>query len=98
LMWPPVGFSMPPYQKSVPSRRVAASRSSRFYSVQTLPPVLAALTHINPIFYLIDGARYGIIGVSDSSPWLGGAVCLATTAAVVGVARWMLTTGYRLKP
>ena len=72
--------------------------SGTFYSVEALPPVLAAITHVNPIFYLIDGARFGMIGVSDSSPVLGFAVCTVTAAGVVALARWMLKTGYRLKP
>ena len=71
--------------------------SGTFYSVEALPTVLRIITHLNPIFYLIDGARYGMIGVSDSSPWLGALICGAATAAVVAVARWMLKTGYRLK-
>ena len=48
--------------------------SGTFYSVEALPPLLRQITHANPIFYLIDGARYGMIGVSDSSPALGFAV------------------------
>ncbi len=71
--------------------------SGTFYSVQALPPVLNRLSHVNPVFYLIDGLRYGMIGVSDSSPWLGMAVCGAATL-LVGAATWqMLRTGYRLK-
>ena len=71
--------------------------SGTFYSVQALPPVLNRLSHVNPVFYLIDGLRYGIIGVSDSSPWLGMAVCGAATL-LIGAATWqMLRTGYRLK-
>ncbi|WP_050603231.1 ABC transporter permease [Ruegeria sp. 6PALISEP08] len=71
--------------------------SGTFYSVDALPPVLNRLTHLNPVFYLIDGLRYGIIGVSDSSPWLGMAVCAFATL-VVGLITWqMLRTGYRLK-
>ncbi|MGR3802416.1 ABC transporter permease [Marinibacterium profundimaris] len=71
--------------------------SGTFYSVEALPPVLAKITHLNPIFYLIDGARFAMIGVSDSSPWLGAVICGLTTAVVVWIARWMLMTGYRLK-
>lgn len=71
--------------------------SGTFYSVEALPPVLNRLTHLNPVFYLIDGLRYGMIGVSDSSPWLGMAVCAFATL-VIGVITWlMLRTGYRLK-
>jgi ABC-2 type transport system permease protein len=71
--------------------------SGTFYSVTALPPVLREITHYNPIFYLIDGLRYGVIGVSDASPWLGLAVCSATTLAVSAAAWGMFRTGYRLK-
>lgn len=71
--------------------------SGTFYSVEALPPVLNRLSHANPVFYLIDGLRHGMIGVSDSSPWLGMAVCAGATL-VVGAVTWqMLRTGYRLK-
>ncbi|MEO1733291.1 MAG: ABC transporter permease, partial [Pseudomonadota bacterium] len=42
--------------------------SGTFYSVSALPPVLYEVTHINPMFYMIDGVRFGVLGVSDSSP------------------------------
>ncbi|QGY00410.1 multidrug ABC transporter permease [Roseovarius faecimaris] len=71
--------------------------SGTFYSVQALPPGLYEATHLNPIFYLIDGFRYGMIGVSDSSPWLGLAVALLSTLAVGLVALGMFRRGYRLK-
>lgn len=72
--------------------------SGTFYSVEALPPLLGTLTHLNPIFYLIDGVRYGVIGVSDSSPLLGLAVCSVSVAAVSTIGWWMFKTGYRLKP
>lgn len=71
--------------------------SGTFYSVQSLPPVLNAITHVNPIFYLIDGVRFGMIGVSDSSVTLGLAVTSCSALAVGLVAWWMLKTGYRIK-
>ena len=72
--------------------------SGTFYSVDAMPPAMAVLIHWNPVFYLIDGARYGTIGASDSSPWLGLAVCAGTTALVLAVCWWAFRTGYRLKP
>ena len=72
--------------------------SGTFYSVEALPEPFRTLAHWNPIFYLIDGARYGFTGVSDSSPVLGFAVCGGVTVAVCGFAWWLLRTGYRLKP
>ncbi|WP_320178039.1 ABC transporter permease [Roseovarius pacificus] len=71
--------------------------SGTFYSVQALPPVLNEITHFNPIFYMIDGVRYGMIGVSDSSPVLGLAVGIAATLAISLVAWIMFGRGYRLK-
>ena len=72
--------------------------SGTFYSLETLPPAMAAVSHANPVFYVIDGFRYGALGVSDSSPWLGAAV-VAAVSALLWLACWrMLRTGYRLKP
>ena len=71
--------------------------SGTFYSVQALPPGLREVTHANPVFYLIDGLRHGIIGVSDSEPALGLAICGATTLALGLVAWAMFRRGYRLK-
>lgn len=71
--------------------------SGTFYSVSALPPVLYEITHVNPVFYLIDGVRYGVLGVSDSSPWLGLLVCSVTTVVVCLMAWSMFRTGYRLK-
>ena len=71
--------------------------SGTFYSVETVPPAMATLLHWNPVFYLIDGTRYGVLGVSDSSPWLGLAICLGATAAVVALAWHWMRQGYRLK-
>lgn len=72
--------------------------SGTFYSVQALPPAFYAFSHMNPIFYLIDGARFGFTGVSDASPWLGLAVVLLACAVVVGLGWHWLRTGYRMKP
>lgn len=72
--------------------------SGTFYSISALPPFMAALSRVNPVFYLIDGARYGMIGQSDASPWLGLAVVLAALVAVSALCWHWLRTGYRLKP
>ena len=71
--------------------------SGTFYSVEGLPPLMQTITHWNPIFYLIDGVRFGVLGVSDSSPWLGLAVCSVTTVTVLYACWAMFRRGYRLK-
>jgi ABC-2 type transport system permease protein len=71
--------------------------SGTFYSIEALPGKLQWLIHLNPVFYLIDGLRYGTIGTSDSSPWLGLLICTGTTAAVLGLCWHWFRIGYRLK-
>ena len=71
--------------------------SGTFYSIDALPPVMQAMSHANPFFYIIDGVRHGMIGVSDSSPWIGLLVVGGTCIVVLGICwRWM-DRGYRLK-
>jgi ABC-2 type transport system permease protein len=71
--------------------------SGTFYSIERLPDGLQALIHLNPVFYLIDGLRFGTIGASDSSPWLGLFVCTVTTAGILGVCWLWFLKGYRMK-
>lgn len=71
--------------------------SGTFYSIETLPPLMQTITHWNPVFYLIDGARYGFIGTSDSSPWVGLTVCSGATALVLGLCWLWFKRGYRMK-
>ncbi len=71
--------------------------SGTFYSIEALPEGLTMAAHADPIFYLIDGARYGTLGVSDASPWLGLAVCGGVTVALSALALVWFQRGYRLK-
>jgi len=71
--------------------------SGTFYSLDSLPPFMQALSHANPVFYLIDGVRFATLGVSDSSPLLGLGVILLALAVVTSLGWWMFRTGYRLK-
>ena len=72
--------------------------SGTFYTIDRLPPFMQVLSHINPVFYLIDGVRYGIIGRSDASPLLGAAICIFATVLVLTLCWWWFRRGYRLKP
>ena len=71
--------------------------SGTFYSVRNLPEAMQTVTHANPFFYLIDGTRFGVLGVSDSSPWIGLPVCACFTGAVLATCWAMFRSGYRLK-
>ncbi|TYO91209.1 ABC-2 type transport system permease protein [Oceanicella actignis] len=75
--------------------------SGTFYSVRDLPPALETASHFNPVFHLIDGFRYGAIGLSDAgaggAPWTGAAVAAGLTAALWTAAWALLRSGWKLK-
>lgn len=71
--------------------------SGVFYSIHTLPPFWQAVSHWNPVFYTIDGFRYGFFGVADSSPWLSLAVVVCVFTALALVALRLLQSGYKLR-
>lgn len=71
--------------------------SGTFYSITALPPVLQTMSHWNPFFYIIDGVRYGTIGVSDSNPWIGLGVAGLCAVLILSLVWYWLRIGYRLK-
>ena len=71
--------------------------SGVFYSVHTLPPFWQQVTHWNPIFYTIDGFRYGFFGVEDVSPWHSLAVVAGVFLALALFALRLLASGYKLR-
>ena len=71
--------------------------SGTFYSVNRLPAPFDTIATLNPVFYVIDGFRYGMIGVSDRSILIGFA-SLAVLNLVLGyVCYRVLCSGWRLK-
>jgi len=38
-----------------------------FYSISLLPPFWQKVSVVNPILYMVNGFRYGMLGVSDVS-------------------------------
>ena len=72
--------------------------SGTFYSITALPGALEAASRFNPIFYMIDGVRWGMLGVSDADIWLGLGVCVLADVLVLGLAWRWFRSGYRMKP
>jgi ABC-2 type transport system permease protein len=71
--------------------------SGVFYSIHSLPDFWQRLSHINPVFYMIDGFRYGFFGVSDVDPLASLAVVAVFLAAVSGLTLELLRRGYKLR-
>jgi len=68
-----------------------------FYSVSVLPSPWEALSHFNPIFYLVNAVRYGFLDESDVSIWLSLGVIAALAIPVYAWSQWLFSTGRRLK-
>lgn len=71
--------------------------SGTFYSVEILPEPFYTISHVNPVFFMIDGFRYGFIGAHDSYLLIGGLVVLAINIALLISAYLLLRSGWRLK-
>ena len=71
--------------------------SGVFYSIHSLPPFWQQVSHYNPVFYLIDGFRYGFFGVSDVSPERGFAVVFAVFAILSLWSLMLLKRGWKLR-
>ena len=71
--------------------------SGTFYSVDKLPAPFDVIASLNPVFYTIDGFRFGMIGVADR-PLLTGLYCLLVVNIVLAIFCYKaLHSGYRLK-
>ena len=68
-----------------------------FYSVHTLPEWWQAITYANPLFYLINGFRYGFLGFSDVSLSLAVGILLAMVATLIALNWYLIRTGLGLK-
>jgi ABC-2 type transport system permease protein len=68
-----------------------------FYSIKLLPAWAVTLTHANPIFYMVNAFRYGLLGVSDVPLWVAYALMLGFTAALGALALWLLKRGVGLR-
>lgn len=71
--------------------------SGTFYAVDRLSGVWAFVTHWNPFYFLIDGFRYGFIGVEHSRLGLGMVVLIGLSVASLIVCQRIFASGYRLK-
>jgi len=68
-----------------------------FYSVKLLPGWAEAATHLNPIFYMVNAFRYGLLGVSDVPLWLAFALMLGFVAALAAIGLWLLKRGVGMR-
>ena len=68
-----------------------------FYSVDLLPPAFRTASLFNPMLYMVDGVRFGFLGVSDINPAISLVVVNVAAASLFTLAYFLLRSGYRLR-
>ena len=69
-----------------------------FYSVDRLAAPWDAVSHANPLFYVVDAVRYGFLGISDAHAAVSFGVLAAMAIALYVWAQYLFTSGRKLKP
>ena len=71
--------------------------SGTFYTTERLPDILKNISELNPFFYIIDGFRYGFLGISDGSIKFG-IFYLITLSILTWLTSYILfKKGYKIK-
>jgi ABC-2 type transport system permease protein len=71
--------------------------SGVFFSLDQLPVALQPWARANPIFYIVDGVRFGITGRADTEPLIGVAVTLVCITVLSALSYRLFAIGYRFK-
>jgi ABC-2 type transport system permease protein len=68
-----------------------------FYSATLLPQPFQTLTHLDPIYYMINLVRYGFVGFTEVSVALSLLALAAATGALFAVNLRLFSRGYKLR-
>jgi ABC-2 type transport system permease protein len=68
-----------------------------FYSVQLLPPFWREVSMANPILYMVNGFRQGILGVSDIPLGFAYLIILGFLVVLFGLSLTLLNRGVGIR-
>jgi ABC-2 type transport system permease protein len=68
-----------------------------FYSTSLLPEFWQKVSAVNPILYMVNGFRYGVLGVSDVSLTQSYAVIITAGIILFTVCLWLLNRGVGMR-
>lgn len=71
--------------------------SGTFYHISSLPEFWQKISYANPLFYFIDGFRYGFLGTADSNVMIGVIVAAVLNIILFITCLRVLKSGWRLK-
>jgi len=68
-----------------------------FYSISLLPPFWQGVSQINPVLYMVNAFRFGILGVSDIHIGLALSIIIGFIIALTAMSMLLLAKGVGLK-
>ncbi len=71
--------------------------SGVFFSIHSLSGFWQKASHANPVFYMVDGFRYGFFGISDVRPEWSVVVVVACLVGIFALAHILVARGYKLR-
>lgn len=68
-----------------------------FYSISMLSEFWQALTMVNPVFYMINAFRYGLLGTSDIPIGIAFTIIIGFIVLLAAFSLWLLKKGVGIK-
>lgn len=68
-----------------------------FYSLTLLPEIWQTISQANPIVYMVNGFRYGFLGVSDVNHWVSIGLLIGFNGILLSVAYYLLKKGVGIR-
>lgn len=68
-----------------------------FYSIDLLPSIWQSISTLNPILYMVNAFRYGMIGSSDIDIKIAFIILLVSNAILFAIALFLLEKGIGIK-
>ena len=68
-----------------------------FYSIKVLPAFWQGVSQANPILYMVNGFRYGFLGISDVNIFASFSILLISTIILLGISLYLFKRGYGLR-
>jgi ABC-2 type transport system permease protein len=71
--------------------------SGMFYATGALPEIGRRLIAANPLYYVIDGLRFGMTGIAETAIWPGALLILVLDLALAALVYRLFASGWRVK-
>ena len=68
-----------------------------FYTLDMVPKTMATITQINPIFYMINGVRFGMLGIKDGNVYIGLLFLAILAVIMFAIVYNLIRKGYNLR-